>query len=98
MEDSHKHFSETVEGRDEAVIGEKRNEAEDDKEELADEEVEQHMQNLKKKKARGCRRNFKRGVKVLQGKLIVRRVWEGEGVPRNWGKAIIAPIKKKRRC
>ena len=65
MDDWHKHFCETLEGRDEAVMREKGNIGEDDEEELANEEIEQKIQNLKMKKARGCRWNFRRGVKVL---------------------------------
>ena len=46
MEDWHKHFCEALEGRDEAVMGEKGNIGEDDEEELTDEEIEQQIQNL----------------------------------------------------
>ena len=49
MKDWHKHFCDMLEGRDESVIGEKRNIREDDKEELANEEIKQQIQNLKNK-------------------------------------------------
>ena len=48
MEDCHKHFCEALQGRDEAVMEEKRNIGEDDEEEeLMDGEIEQ--QNLKRR-------------------------------------------------
>ena len=50
MKDWHKHLYEALEGRDEAVMGEKGNIGEDDEEELADEEIDQQIQNLKMKK------------------------------------------------
>jgi len=54
MEDWHKHYCKILEGRDEAAIREKINIGEDDEEELVDEEIEQQIQNLKKKKAKGA--------------------------------------------
>ena len=84
MEDWHKHFCEALEGRDEAVMGEKGNIGEDDEEELTDEEIEQQIQNLKKKKARGADGISGEALKYCKGnsrqalKEIVRRVWRGE--------------------
>ena len=67
MKDWHKHFCDMLEGRDESVIGEKRNIREDDKEELANEEIKQQIQNLKKKKARGADEFSREGVKYCKG-------------------------------
>ena len=100
-EDWHKHFCEAIEGRDEAGMEEKGNIGEDDEEKLADEEIEQQILNLKKKKARGADGISGETLKYRKGnsrqalKEIVRRVWRGEGVPRDWRKAIIVPIFKK---
>ena len=55
IKDWHKYSCEILEGRDIEVIGGIINIGEDDEEELADEEIEQRIKNLKKKKERGCR-------------------------------------------
>ena len=88
MEDWHKHFCEILEGGDEAVIVQRRNIGEDDEEdlpELANEEIEQQIQNLKKKKARDADAISGEALKYCKGssrqalKEIVRWAWKGEG-------------------
>ena len=102
MEDWHKHFCKILEGRDKAIIAEQRNIGEDDEEELADEEIEQHIQILKKKKARGADGISGEALKYCKGNLGKQVLIEtsspsssSEGVPRDWRKTIIVPIFKK---
>src|SRR5215469_11643863 len=66
------------------------------------EEVEQAIRDLKKKKAPGAdqitaemlQASGEAGVSLM--KILCERIWQGEQIPDDWGKAVIVPIHKKK--
>ena len=99
-EEWRRHFRELLEGEDQKIEGEKRQNIEEDQE-ITQEEIRKAIKKAKKKKAAGAdgitNEAWIYGGEVIVEKLgnIFNRVWKGEGVPEDWKKAVIVPLYKK---
>lgn len=94
------HFRILLQGSDEKVRGERRQRLEQEPE-LEEREVGKAIKKAKKKKAAGIdgitNEAWKFGEEITEKRLgnIIRRVWNGEGIPEEWTKAEIVPLYKK---
>lgn len=73
----------------------------DQEEELNDKEIEKQIRKMKRKKAAGADGIageawiYNREKIRTKLKEVLRRVWRGEGFPKEWREGIITPIHKK---
>lgn len=94
------HFRNLLEGSSERKVGEERK-VEEEKIELEDTEIRKAIKNAKRKKAGGIDEITNEawifGEEIIEKRLgkIMKRVWNGEGVPEDWKMAVIVPLYKK---
>lgn len=104
MEEWEKHFSQLLEGskNGEREIADKRKVEGDQEEDLKDEEIEEQIRRLKKKKAAGVDEIGSEAWIYSDGQIrkglkeVLKSVWRGEGFPEEWKKGLIAPIEERR--